>query len=90
MDEHPTLCGRNVHSLFTSGTFNFLYLPTELQEKILVEAAVTRRLAGETMDEVKDGLEIASPEFVNSQRFSSRVQQLAFLRGYSRQLLTVI
>ena len=81
MDEHPKFYGRNVHGRFASRTFNFLDLPTELQGKILVEAAVTKILAGETMDEVKEGLETASPEIVKSQWFSSRVQQLAFLRS---------
>ena len=71
---------------FVRRTFNIEHLPIELQEMILIEAAVTRRIAGDTMDEVKRILASvcsAWREIVSAERFNDRVQEIACLRGNS-------
>ena len=66
--------------------FNIEHLPIQLQNMILIEAAVTRRIAGDTMDRVKEILGSVCPawsERVSAEGFTDRVQEIAFLRGNS-------
>ena len=64
--------------------FNLEALPKELRDIILIEDAVTRRVAGMTLNGVKETMAAVSPvwrEIAYSNLFHNRVQSQALLRG---------
>jgi len=75
---------RDEHGKFARLATRFCDLPTEIQVLILIKAAVTSRLSGETFGEVYEALAPVSKlwkELIRAPWFYDQVRQQAYQKG---------